>query len=118
MAAGLLALAGPAIATTFDLSGSGVLDTGEMALGASEGGGELMREIGGLSVALESLIPSATPTSDVRQAQGRKEVFRTHARNLEQESGLTLAQPALSLGSRRRNTAPPPSAFSAVSSPP
>ena len=115
MAAGLLALAGPAIATTFDLSGSGVLDTGEMALGASEGGGELMREIGGLSVALES---SATLTSDVRQAQGRKEVFRTRARNLEQESGLTLAQPALSLGSRRRNTAPPPSAFSAVSSPP
>jgi ABC-type antimicrobial peptide transport system permease subunit len=39
--AGLLALAGPAIATTFDLSGSGVLDTGDRP-GGLRRGGELM----------------------------------------------------------------------------
>ena len=50
VATGLLALAGPAIAATFDLSGSGVLDTGD-GPGGLRRGGELMREMGGSSVA-------------------------------------------------------------------
>jgi putative ABC transport system permease protein len=49
VAAALLAFAGPAIASTFDLSGSGVLDT-RYGAGGARGGGELMREMGGSSV--------------------------------------------------------------------
>ena len=47
VAAALLALAGPSIAGTFDLSGSGVLDAG---YGGARGGGELIRAMGGSSV--------------------------------------------------------------------
>ncbi|MDQ3910558.1 MAG: ABC transporter permease [Actinomycetota bacterium] len=50
VATGLLALAGPVIASTFDLSGSGVLDTGYGPEGVRRSGA-LMREIGASSVA-------------------------------------------------------------------
>jgi hypothetical protein len=64
VATGLLAQAGPAIAAIFDLSDSGVLDTGD-GPGGLRRGGELMREMG-VRLSLEALIPSATLTSDVR----------------------------------------------------
>jgi putative ABC transport system permease protein len=54
VAAALLAFAGPAIASAFDLSGSGVLDTG---YGGARGG-ELMKEMGG-----SSAVGAADPVS-------------------------------------------------------
>jgi hypothetical protein len=64
------------------------------------------------------MMPSTTLIHPTYARPRDEERFSERMRGTLNRSLPTLAQPALSLGSRRRNTAPPPFALSAVSSPP